>query len=1350
MEKKRNKTIMAVAALCTAAVTLVACKDEMVFSNPFALTPSEEIVFQAQMGGPSAEAFTRSAGYVDIEEQEWEITGTENGNDSTTTRTDAQEDLYGYFGNAGLRIYCYDGEWSAPTAFSAAVNAATYPNVLPGIFNSSGLLTPYNFNTGEPFTILWKQAKNPSTDDYYENMRTYAFAPLVGSHGIQSLIAQGLASYSPGTIAVGAQSTAPSITYQVPDLPEEQVDLIAGYSGEVDGGLRAVVPMTFRHVLSAVQFKLGFGARVTSLTISGVYKKGTGTINDDGSLKVDEIDDADGDGTPDEVGDDLYAYTYIFNESNGGYTQYTESDGVVTKDGSTQGDNVLTSGDETLMMIPQTLPDDATVTLNYQTSSDGGNTWDNKSISCSLKGNVWKPGYRYVYTIKEEPSYDIFFDFMAGPIDIRKGTTSDGSGGDVDGDGSSDVNKHIYKGYIYVNGVSTVVTGVHQNSNHYYVYQSTGDTSESGFEVNNKDNTGYATEDDFINKRNIRIPQYSQVMAPDGSKSWADYVTNNPNSDEVIGSWADAATAVKRKPNETSYIHVDQNNNVGRLDLDLTIDNIWSTLYDRTSDNSGNIQLWGRAAGCDMTILLKGDNYFCKVRHYTRDTAQGEAKINYSSYYGDGSIKGSLTVMPPSTNFYSSDISSGVGNAISSYSGGGNIHYGLTFSGATIYAASPTYYHNDAYGWGHGCIGAGNNSHAEVNITGGRVTAVCHGTGAAIGGGAGFAATAGNGIVNISGGEVYAYQFGTASNRSSHTMCITSTAIGGGSTFGHNGNSGNVTITGGKVYAQSVGGVAIGGGSSGGSVGGQAIISISGNAEVTAKSIPGTITEHYSGAEYHVDAGTSIGGGNGGDLNRKTSGASNYPNGGTATVTISGGKILSGSVGGGKNGYYKNGAPALLGNAIITVSGDADVQAQMVMADTNPTTADDGSNKPKFTMTAGKLHLTDDENFYFTRPNGGAVWMDAGECNISGGTISDFKAADGGAIYIYRDNTASVSSITFNMTGGTIENCKAKYDGSSGSVGNGGAVYINDVKNEASVNFSGGTLSGNYADQNGGGIYLKGGNVTIEGGTITGNRTLDTSGSYGDGAGIYLNKGNFTMTDGTISGNAANHDGGGICVTSDDTDIYVEISGGTITQNVAEHFGAGLYVKPGGSSSATVNIGATGTPYSNTNPSITGNSASLRGGAIYAYGENTTLNLYDGLIKNNYVSSYVYNNDITNEGGSVNMELYPGDYATTELQCKPVPDLDYITVTIDPAGGDFSAGTTTGDPVYRYLVKSTKSSLAIPTPKRANYTFKGWLPSQGEGDTGYSLQDYIDATGGSMIFNYDKDITLTAQWELAL
>ena len=361
--------------------------------------------------------------------------------------------------------------------------------------------------------------------------------------------------------------------------------------------------------------------------------------------------------------------------------------------------------------------------------------------------------------------------------------------------------------------------------------------------------------------------------------------------------------------------------------------------------------------------------------------------------------------------------------------------------------------------------------------------------------------------------------------------------------------------------------------------------------------------------------------------------------------------------------------------------------------------------------------------------------MDEGVCFLSDGTISNFNAQNGGAVYM--------EGGTFTMTGGTIQNCRAQYNSTTGVGGNGGAVYINDASGSATLNITGGTISGNYADYNGGAVYLEGGNVNMSGGTLTGNKALEKNqDDYGNGGGIYLMKGNYTMTGGTISGNTANRNGGGVFVSSPSAsgnDIMVDIRQGTITRNSSERFGAGLYVKPGGSNSATVNIGISGET-SNTDPEITWNSASLRGGGIYVEGSNARLNMYEGLVKNNSVSAYVYNQDIANQDGEVTLALN----STTGL---PIPDLYYITITFDPAGGNFTDGNTAGTSSKTYLVKSTDSKLNIPTPKRRNFTFKGWVPSQGEADTGHADSEYDNATGGSMTFNYDKDITLTATWQ---
>ena len=360
--------------------------------------------------------------------------------------------------------------------------------------------------------------------------------------------------------------------------------------------------------------------------------------------------------------------------------------------------------------------------------------------------------------------------------------------------------------------------------------------------------------------------------------------------------------------------------------------------------------------------------------------------------------------------------------------------------------------------------------------------------------------------------------------------------------------------------------------------------------------------------------------------------------------------------------------------------------------------------------------------------------MDEGVCILSDGTISGFNAQNGGAVYM--------EGGTFAMTGGTIRNCRAQYNSASGSGGYGGAVYIADASGNATLNMQGGAIYGNYADWNGGGIYLEGGNINMTGGNINVNKALGASSiaetEKGNGAGIYLMKGNFNQSAGYIEGNTAIRDGGGIYVTSETTDIDVSISGGSIISNVAEHNGAGLFVKPGAGKTATVYIGTSGSPYSKVNPMITGNSASLRGGGIYAEGADATVNLYDGKVKDNYVSAYVYNQSITNEGGSVTLDV-DGDGA-------PAPDLDFITVAYDPNGGDFADGNTAGTTLFRYLVTSSNSMLTPPTPKRKNFRFIGWLPSVGKSVTKKAPSDYLSP----MVFNFYKDITLTAQWELAM
>ena len=88
---------------------------------------------------------------------------------------------------------------------------------------------------------------------------------------------------------------------------------------------------------------------------------------------------------------------------------------------------------------------------------------------------------------------------------------------------------------------------------------------------------------------------------------------------------------------------------------------------------------------------------------------------------------------------------------------------------------------------------------------------------------------------------------------------------------------------------------------------------------------------------------------------------------------------------------------------------------------------------------------------------------------------------------------------------------------------------------------TGGTISGNNADPNGGGVYNDG-TFTMNGGTIEWNNATNK------GGGVY-NIGTFTMNGGTIEGNNAKY-GGGV-----DNYVTFTMNGGTIEWNNAKYGG---------------------------------------------------------------------------------------------------------------------------------------------------------------------------------------------------
>ena len=234
--------------------------------------------------------------------------------------------------------------------------------------------------------------------------------------------------------------------------------------------------------------------------------------------------------------------------------------------------------------------------------------------------------------------------------------------------------------------------------------------------------------------------------------------------------------------------------------------------------------------------------------------------------------------------------------------------------------------------------------------------------------------------------------------------------------------------------------------------------------------------------------------------------------------------------------------------------------------------------------------------------NGGAFYsVTASKVNLAGGTISGNQSTStsnqdytgGGAIYLRGGGTLTISGtqITGNSAkkdGGAIfAGCRNfTISGSATLTGNtagrrGGAICLySDTGVDAKLDMTGGTISGNNATNDGGGVYVgKKGTLTLNGSAVfTGNKAKW-------GGAIYLtDNSSMTMTSGKLAQNNASEQGGGVFSYSDSSSF--SLSGGTIESNTAGKNGGAVYINKG-----ALKISG--------NPVVTGNTVSGKANNVY-------------------------------------------------------------------------------------------------------------------------------------------------------
>ncbi|HEX8268603.1 MAG TPA: choice-of-anchor Q domain-containing protein [Flavobacterium sp.] len=429
----------------------------------------------------------------------------------------------------------------------------------------------------------------------------------------------------------------------------------------------------------------------------------------------------------------------------------------------------------------------------------------------------------------------------------------------------------------------------------------------------------------------------------------------------------------------------------------------------------------------------------------------------------------------------------------------------------------------------------------------------------------------GQGDVTISGGTVNMNEAGAEGGglwNGTGVMTIDGTTIDGNTASGaladqggggiYNLNGGTLTITNAVISDNIANGTAGSGGGILNDVGSQLSISnstISGN---SARRAGGGIEDNSATSTLTLT-----------NVNLSNNTVTGAPgNGGAIHITGAGSINISG-------GTVSNNTAALEGGGLWNGTGTMNVSGTTISGNVAQGAAADDGGAGIFN-NGGTLNLNNailTSNLATgTSGSGGGLLSTAGTVTIIG-TVFDNNSANraGGAIEIINGTLMLSDSDMLNND----------VDGGAGTAnpGNGGALHISGI---TTTTINGGTVSGNTAMREGGGLWNQTGstmnlvNVTIDSNSAEGTDILH------GGGGIFNNGGTLNLTTSTVSNNSTtgtNSNGGGLHVKAGTANIMLS----TISGNTTANNGGGIY------NNAITTVNAT---------TITDNTATSSGGGV--------------------------------------------------------------------------------------------------------------------------------------------------------
>ena len=211
-------------------------------------------------------------------------------------------------------------------------------------------------------------------------------------------------AWAPADAGITSPSSPESTTleYTVPTTVTDQKDVVVATTEEIAGNANTTQPLAFRHICTAVKFKVGDqmqAGTIKKITISGVHNSGAYDMTSD---------------------------SWQLGSNTTGFSIEQDIEMTGNESGS-----MITDGENTFMMLPQTLPAGAKVEIIFHDSQAG----TDRTFSASIGGMTWPQGKTVTYTLSITPEYELEFisepelqdaHYIIYPIHIKAGDVPGG------------------------------------------------------------------------------------------------------------------------------------------------------------------------------------------------------------------------------------------------------------------------------------------------------------------------------------------------------------------------------------------------------------------------------------------------------------------------------------------------------------------------------------------------------------------------------------------------------------------------------------------------------------------------------------------------------------------------------------------------------------------------------------------------------------------------------------------------------------------------------------------------------------------------------------------------------------